>query len=146
MKIFDKGLMVAVLLFAGTAVLAQAVEENSELAEASSANSESFTEWDTNNDALLDKSEFERAMRETFGEWDSNGDGDISRGEWKKNISLHYGFREYEGAYGDWDKDGSRGLDKDEFITGLMSIFDGNSDGDIDGREYSFWTREPDSR
>ena len=127
---------------------AQAIEtdDDREQLAAASESEEHFKRWDANSDDLLNKNEFRLAMEDKFGEWDSNHNGAISRGEWKKNISLNYGFREYEGAYGEWDTDGSRGLEKEEFLSGLMSIFDENGDGNVDNKEYNFWTREPDSR
>lgn len=140
-------LVVLLVVISATNVNAQEEETDadSEQIAAVNDNDEGFNRWDADQDDLLDKNEFAEAMEQKFDEW-ANNNGLISRGEWKKNISLQYGFREYEGAYSEWDTDGSKGLDKGEFVSGLMSIFDENSDGNIDGREYRFWTREPDSR
>ena len=142
------GVMALLVVISAKNLYAQATEtdENREQVAAVNDKEESFTRWDADHDDLLNKNEFSEAMKEKFNEWDSDDDGVISRREWKKNISLHYGFREYEGAYSEWDTDGSKELEKEEFLSGLMSIFDENSDGSIDSREYSFWTREPDSR
>lgn len=68
----------------------------------------SYSEWDANNDGMLDEQEFDAGYDEVglydelYDDWDVNGDGVLDEDEFG------------DGLYDSWDKDDNGYLEEDE--------------------------------
>ncbi len=86
-------------------------------------------DFDANNDAMIDQSEFGTGFGEggVFGEWDADQDQMLSENEWTAGFGNRYDEARY-GAYDEWDFDQSGGLDQNEFNEGVFSVYDEDDD------------------
>lgn len=64
-----------------------------------------------------------------FDKWDENDSGVIEIGEWDT------GFENDE-LFSNWDTDGDKSLNKDEFSRGIYGSYDKDSSGDLNENEF----------
>lgn len=102
-----------------------------------------YTDWDANDDALLDENEWGTAWGESgyFSRWDVNDDDLIDENEWATGRTTY--FIDYDegvhGAYGDWDVDDDNMLDENEFREGVWGYYDVDDDDLWAEEEYNVW-------
>ena len=95
---------------------------------------------DANQNGILDSNEFGTFV---YSRWDMNGDGFIDDTEWGTGTTRWYpaGYSEYK-TYSAWDKDGNGRLDSTEFdtvvtTTKLYDTWDVNNDKILEDDEYA---------
>lgn len=100
-------------------------------ASAFAAGTASFSGWDTDNNNLLTKEEFQSGMRSKglFNTWDTDKDGYLNRTEYDA-----VGWD--DDYYGDWDSDNDDRLTEDETYVGTFSAYDEDENGHWDGDEW----------
>lgn len=95
-------------LFISGAAYAQEAEmgaaEETEMSQAGDDFEWSYSEWDANDDDMLDEQEFNTGFEESglYDEWDVNDDGYLDEDEFG------------DGLYDSWDEDDSGYLEEDE--------------------------------
>lgn len=130
-------------------------------------NNQNYTQWDTNQDDIVDEREFYDYQ---FNRLDQDRDRNLSQQEWESGYDNVYGdylddrdFNQYDRdrnqmmsqdefdrtmrdtyMYSDYDTNRDRGVDRDELNTGIYDRMDRNRDNLIDPNEYntgsSFYT------
>lgn len=124
---------------------------------ASPALADCHGDWDTNQDAMVDQTEFGTAYADNgwFGEADMDDDGYLSEDEFNTGLYGSYDadddslFSEEEQQvgfsmtedYGAWDSDADNALSEDEFGAGMTEVgtfadWDADSDGLISEDEF----------
>jgi len=93
--------------------------------------------WDTNNDGLINVTEFEAAFYEigVYDEWDIDGDGLLDAGEWEAGIAAYDGPEGF-GTFDDWDLNDDDYLSREELIAGLFQRWDIDNDDYISENEF----------
>lgn len=110
-------------------------------------NDYAYEDWDTDNDGVINNSEFDTRWNEMgyYDTWDRNADGRINEEEWNSGVSDNYPNFDPNASgnnYSGWDRDGDGLLDKREFGEGNYSLWDSNNDGNIQDTEYKEWYRD----
>ncbi|MDX5436488.1 MAG: hypothetical protein LPK03_04800, partial [Pontibacter sp.] len=100
------------------------------------ASNNRFSEWDANDDDLLDENEFYGGFYDT---WDVNDDDFVDEDEWT-TATRDYGIENQN--WSDWDTNADNRLDADEFRTGMGTTtyytdWDADRNEMINEREYS---------
>ena len=113
------------------------------LVTACTAGEYAYNDWDYNNNAYLDDSEFDSALSDIgyYDEWDEDNDTYVSENEWDDGVDNYldgYDSSEY-GTFSDWDADSDGTLDDGEFNDGLYSVVDENDNDLIEENEYDIW-------
>lgn len=103
-----------------------------------------FNDYDVNGDEQLDRTEFETAFtgdREYFDDWDGDRNGEMDENEWREGVSTYYSEYNYDedGEFSNWDANGDKVIDDDEFLEGSFGLWDTNDDNHIDEDEYDEW-------
>lgn len=99
-----------------------------------------YEDWDLNDDAGVDETEFGEGL---FGAWDRDDDDIIREDEWTEGTDAFFGDADY-GTFADWDADGDTELDLNEVSEGLESrnlydTIDVDRDALIDDEELADW-------
>ena len=97
------------------------------------------TSWDTNQDGFMDEDEFRTCMDETglFGAWDADHGGYLDAAEFHDGLNAFGVHFDPADGYEAWDRDGDGRLEPEEFYAGSFKEVDVDSDGLIDGFEFS---------
>lgn len=100
------------------------------------------SDWDTNADKKLDKSEFTTRFDRVgvFKRWDINADGKLSQTEFKAGMSKHdraFNARFGNDAYAKWDENRDNSISSTEFNDGLYAAYDKNRNKVIDEPELN---------
>lgn len=124
--------------------------------------SSSYQDYDRNRDSALDRGEFISAYQENgyFSKWtrgisvsytdflvglfatlDTDNDTRVSEPEFNAHIKQYF-FNMFRGDFMSWDRDGSKLIDKNEFIqsteqSNLASLWDSSGDRSITEREMA---------
>ncbi len=122
----------------------------------------SYKDWDSNGDAIVDRSEFLNAYAHAnyFEKWssgssatyaelfegifktlDTNKDLKIDQREFESRVKPFY-FNMFHGSFSGWDNDGSNNIDKQEFMkhvssTDLAVLWDTSGDKYITDSELA---------
>ncbi|MDO1450693.1 hypothetical protein Q0590_30750 [Rhodocytophaga aerolata] len=89
-----------------------------------------YTDWDANDNEMIERNEFNTTLSERYDEWDLNDDNFLDENEFTS-------FNDNEDYYSDWDADGDNRINETEFSDGLFSEWDGNADGYLEENEYN---------
>ena len=73
-----------------------------------------YSNWDTDNDGLIDDDEYSTGL---FRHWDENDNGVLEENEWSR--ANDNWFNDYSVEYSAWDSDGDGFLEYREFDAGL---------------------------
>jgi hypothetical protein len=119
-----------------------------------------YDDRDANHNGILDSDEFGTFV---YSRWDMNGDGFIDDTEWTSNTARWYppGYTEYKtytywdkngdghidatefgpvvaetDLYGTWDANADKILESDEYAAKTFSVYDSNSDGSLNLKEW----------
>lgn len=94
-------------------------------------------DFDVNDDAMIDQSEFGAGFGQggIFGDWDSDGDELLSEDEWNVGFGDDYDEDRF-GGFLDWDADQSGALDQNEFNEGVFGGYDEDDDDLWGASEY----------
>jgi len=128
---------------------------------------ETYSQWDANEDELIDENEFNDAFLAsdyvadwdldadgvvTYGElydlyytiWDTDNDNVLTQEEWSEAVNTYFADYDYTvyGDFGDWDLNDDGVLTKNEYMEGvldtdLFETWDLDSDATITEEEFS---------
>jgi hypothetical protein len=88
-----------------------------------------MTDFDADDDAMIDRDEFDTGFGEggVFGDWDDDDDLQLTEDEWDAGFGDSFDEERF-GAFSDWDADASGFLDETEFNEGVFGAYDEDDD------------------
>lgn len=105
-----------------------------------------FSDWDQDDNKMLDEKEFYTAYTETkyHNRWDVDQDTFIDQKEWETGVSSYwvaYDIGEY-GAFTSLDPDVEGRVPEQHFREKIFEFYDKDGDGHLNKEEYQTWYGE----
>ena len=102
-----------------------------------------FSDWDQDENELLDENEFYRAYAgvKYHNQWDADQDTFIDQEEWERGVANYwvaYDIGEL-GAFSSWDPDVHGKLSENQFRQRIVKFYDKDGDGYLNKEEYQVW-------
>lgn len=102
------------------------------------------SEYDDNNDEVLNREEFNHAItdQEYFISWDLDEDNRLNQEEWTEGFKTYSSEAAEKEVFEDWDINKDNYVDEQEYNERSFELWDENKDEGITIDEYTAWNED----